>query len=501
MNSTFHRASIVTTVLGVCVLWTSTSSAYTRAETNWNPATLPISYRVNVSSAPAAIGGAGARSAVAAGFASWAAPTCTRWRATDAGDSTRTRAGAGDGENSVLWISGAWPAELGDVRVTIGVTTPVWIVGAYFTDADIQFNNVGFTWSLDGRAGTVDTQSIATHEQGHFLGLNHSALTTAVMYAAYRGGLVRALSMDDINGVCAIYPSGGPVPDAGTTMDPCAAYVSCDGCTPVANCGWCGAAGRCMSGATAGPTMGSCAGGWAWQPADCRTVAMDAGSSDPCARNTACGTCTPVANCGWCGATRQCVTGTTTGPIAGSCASGWAWQPVDCTTGTASFGEPCTRPGDCATGGLCVTNGTAAFCSRRCVDDCNCPRGYRCATTTMAGLNVCAPGTNTCPMMPVDAGATDVVTPPTDVVTLRDSGTLPAADTGMPADDAAVDDVSGAVDTGTRRDTGGGVGMDSGCACRTTGTSNPRRGAARWEWMAGVAIVVIARRRRTRSSR
>jgi hypothetical protein len=50
--------------------------------------------------------------------------------------------------------------------------------------------------------------SILTHEAGHFLGLAHSPLPNATMYAFYEQGTNdwRTLSDDDIAGICSIYP-------------------------------------------------------------------------------------------------------------------------------------------------------------------------------------------------------------------------------------------------------------------------------------------------------
>lgn len=427
--------------------------AWQPSESRWNPASLPIPYRVNVASVPPSLGSAVGLAAVNDGFAAWAAPTCTRWRASNVGNTTVTRAVAGDRENSILWISGAWPAELGAVNITIGVTTPVYRVGGYFIDADIQFNNVGFTWNTTGRGG-VDAQSIATHEEGHFLGLDHTSVRSAVMFASYMGGLVRTLSADDIAGVCALYPSGGPVPDAGVAsdagvmpppMDPCARATSCAGCTPLAGCGWCAAQNLCMSGTSTGPTGASCGGPWAWVPTQCPAPSTDAGappdasSTDPCARFTSCGACTPVNGCGWCGATGQCVSGTQTGPVRGTCASGYAWLPQECPTtqptGTAQFGEPCRQPADCASGGICVGgSGIAPFCTRVCVDDCTCPRGYRCGARITTGQMVCVPGSNTCDTGTIDAGTVDAAPVPVDAPSRPPDASMPSPDASRPID-------------------------------------------------------------------
>lgn len=52
----------------------------------------------------------------------------------------------------------------------------------------------------------IDLQTVALHEIGHSLGLAHSNVSSAIMYAYY-GGSRRALAQDDIDGIRVIYGS------------------------------------------------------------------------------------------------------------------------------------------------------------------------------------------------------------------------------------------------------------------------------------------------------
>ncbi|MFI9203179.1 matrixin family metalloprotease [Streptomyces sp. NPDC053048] len=61
-------------------------------------------------------------------------------------------------------------------------------------------------WSLTGSGGTFDTETVALHEIGHLLGLDHSQVTTAVMAPSYSGPR-RTLSSDDIDGIRTLYPA------------------------------------------------------------------------------------------------------------------------------------------------------------------------------------------------------------------------------------------------------------------------------------------------------
>ena len=73
--------------------------------------------------------------------------------------------------------------------------------------ADILFNPaVNFTTdsTCPPTATCQDLQTVATHEIGHFLGLDHSAVVRAVMFPS-ASSLV-TLSYDDVAGISALYP-------------------------------------------------------------------------------------------------------------------------------------------------------------------------------------------------------------------------------------------------------------------------------------------------------
>lgn len=78
-------------------------------------------------------------------------------------------------------------------------------------DADIQINETLGALSLCPNAtcpeDAVDLQNVITHEVGHFLGLGHSPDAQACMYgkADVAETSKRFLSLDDIDGTCAIY--------------------------------------------------------------------------------------------------------------------------------------------------------------------------------------------------------------------------------------------------------------------------------------------------------
>jgi hypothetical protein len=73
--------------------------------------------------------------------------------------------------------------------------------------ADIAFNP-GVKFDTGGGTGQ-DLQTIATHEIGHFFGLDHSGVTRAVMFP-FAPDVLHTLSYDDVAGLSSLYPAATP---------------------------------------------------------------------------------------------------------------------------------------------------------------------------------------------------------------------------------------------------------------------------------------------------
>jgi hypothetical protein len=127
------------------------------------------------------------------------------FRFTDAGRITWPA--SDDGRNEITWASGL-PDGI------IGWSTSIWDETGNLAESDIEFNNA-YAWG-DGSpgSGTMDTQSIATHELGHWLRLLDQYGPSDADKVMYGFGDTnqqkRSLSAGDIAGIRWIYPRVAP---------------------------------------------------------------------------------------------------------------------------------------------------------------------------------------------------------------------------------------------------------------------------------------------------
>ena len=108
--------------------------------------------------------------------------------------------------NIVIFREDEWPYiggedALGFTHLTFDLNSgELW-------DADIEINAVAQEYSVGEPVRGADLDSVLTHEMGHFLGLDHTRVGEATMFASYVPGTdtLRTLAADDVQGMCAVY--------------------------------------------------------------------------------------------------------------------------------------------------------------------------------------------------------------------------------------------------------------------------------------------------------
>lgn len=129
----------------------------------------------------------------------------------------------GANQNVIVFRDSAWPHN--DTNNTLALTTVTFNPNTgeiYDADMEINSHDQQITLVDPVPANSYDFASIVTHEAGHFLGLAHSGLSHATMYASYTPSstAMRELTSDDIAGICAAYRADGSRPPLAAGEEP-----------------------------------------------------------------------------------------------------------------------------------------------------------------------------------------------------------------------------------------------------------------------------------------
>lgn len=377
----------------------------------WEDSNLPVEYYINP--ADSGLNESDVINAIKLSFEEWSKPECTYVSSTYGGKTSSKTASPADFTNNLFFITGKWPDELGGYG-TIAVCTPATYSDGYIKDADIRFNAADFKWSTTGEKGKMDLQNIATHEIGHFFGLDHTMVFGSTMYPYSNLGETkeRSLEEDDIKGICFLYPSNTSS-SKGSFGSVCSYSSDCksDVCVSAGDSGMCSQI--CNINET-----GSCPNGYrCYESTDGNYYCFPGDSSSdlckPCENSKDCSSelCLTDGNLSIC--SRYCVVSSSNCPSGYYCAElenggGGCWPENDeCRSQEIpkDLGEICYSLNECKSGLICVAEKSGDDYGK-CYYECDpkspqCPSTDKCVTLTNES-GACMPRTNT-----VDAGTSD----------------------------------------------------------------------------------------------
>ncbi len=370
----------------VAFLVPATAGAYELLGASWRtqnfPNGVPYCPVVNANDATTATLKTQFEAALVAAATSWSADgsLCSALEVWNA-KGTATCTGTPSQDSPTPWVfwEDAWNTVPGVGPSTIGVT-PWWSSGSQISQAKILFNDYHYDWTVSTSGVDTDVQSIATHEFGHFYGLDHydefsqakrdqctgSASYPAVMCAFYPGGLVRQLTADDVQGICYLYPNPGAI-GSDCSIDGCDSGLQChptDGyCTKT--CGTCPAGYTCQGAVcernVPPPTCPAC------QDLPCvgeDTMCIGGSGSSFCTRD--------------CSAASPCPDGYDCSPLEGGGAICWPMSN-SCNADGPGKGEACGSDYVCAFGNICLSDGqNTRHCYSLCETGEDCAEGEAC---------------------------------------------------------------------------------------------------------------------------
>lgn len=183
----------------------------------WDLAAFPVTWSLNPQVGSNIQGSLPAADVIQASFNTWTGAPNTALSVARTADTGLTAAGF-DGINLICFVcKGDFSQEAETLAVTIttaadapgqntkhgGVSTFV----GQIMDADVLFNPAT-SYNTSGGSGQ-DLQTVATHELGHFFGLDHSGVVRAVMFP-FAPPVEQTLSYDDVASISSLYPKGSP---------------------------------------------------------------------------------------------------------------------------------------------------------------------------------------------------------------------------------------------------------------------------------------------------
>ncbi len=185
--------------------------AYTTTGVHWNASS--VGYRINANFVDASAGSSAAQiAALQAGADAWNQQAQIPFSFNYLG-TTAVSTVAYDGTNAVFYSNTDGGGAL--------AVCYYWSIGGFTQQFDIEFFDrwaaapggvYDFVWATSPTSTQFDIQSVAAHEFGHALGLDHSTVLAATMYPSASPGTtaMRTLEADDVSGAQSLYGTDVP---------------------------------------------------------------------------------------------------------------------------------------------------------------------------------------------------------------------------------------------------------------------------------------------------
>ena len=192
------------------------------AANQWNFSSFPVQWNLNPATGSNVQGGNSAASVIEAAFNTWVSAPNASLPVTRGPDSSVSSESSSPANiNLVCFV--CMDADFSKDSSTLAVTITTSVsrgnsdghggtagFDGQIIKSDILFNpNVQYTTNGTGSGSTQDLQTVATHEIGHFLGMDHTGVVRAVMFP-FAPASEHTLSYDDDAGISTLYPKSTP---------------------------------------------------------------------------------------------------------------------------------------------------------------------------------------------------------------------------------------------------------------------------------------------------